>query len=69
MKNVKTFDKFINESKQEVVYMAPKGRNSLIKYNEKIAEIISDDGETLTIKFKDGKTLTEVPKEQVRYIS
>lgn len=69
MKHIQTFESFLNESKQaECVYMAPEGRGSLQKYNKKIATILSDDGDSITIKFSDGKTLTEVPKEQVRFL-
>jgi hypothetical protein len=70
MKNIKLFEDFINEAneEQEVAYMAPRNRASLQKYNEKIAKIISDDGDNLTIKFEDGKQLSEVPKTQVRYL-
>ena len=58
-----------NESKKaECVYMAPRGRGSLQKYDKKTATILSDDGDSVTIKFPDGKTLTEVPKEQVRFL-
>ena len=65
------FEGSVNEGKsteQEAVYMAPKNRSSLQKYNEKICKIISDEGSNATIKFEDGKTLTEVPKEQLRFI-
>ena len=49
-----------NESKKaECVYMAPRGRGSLQKYDKKTATILSDDGDSVTIKFPDGKTLTE----------
>ena len=69
MQHIKTFEDFVNESKQaECVYMAPKGRGSLQKYDKKIATILSDDGDSITIKFSDGKTLTEVPKDQVRFL-
>jgi hypothetical protein len=54
--------------KAECVYMAPRGRGSLQKYDKKTATILSDDGDSVTIKFPDGKTLTEVPKEQVRFL-
>ena len=49
--------------------MAPPNRDSLKKYNEKIAKIISDEGDTATIKFEDGKVLSVVPKSQLRYVS
>ena len=70
MKNhINTFEEFLNESKKtECVYMAPRGRGSLQKYDKKTATILSDDGDSVTIKFPDGKTLTEVPKEQVRFL-
>lgn len=69
MKHINTFEGFLNESKKaECVYMAPKGRASLQKYDKKIATILSDDGDSITIKFPDGKTLSEVPKEQVRFL-
>jgi hypothetical protein len=70
MKNLKTFDQHINESvTQDVIYMSPSDKPQLKQYNEKLATVISDDGDTLTIKFEDGKTLTVVPKKQVRYVS
>ena len=46
----------VNEG-QSVVYMAPKDKASLKKYNEKLAKVVSDEGDTITIKFKDGKNL------------
>jgi hypothetical protein len=70
MKHIKLFEEYVSErnQKQEVVYMAPRDRISLQKYNEKIAKIISDEGSNVTIEFKDGKKLTEVPKTQLRYL-
>jgi len=53
---------------QEVVYMAPKNRSYLSKYNEKLAKIIDDEGDNVTIEFEDGKKLTSVPKTQLRHI-
>lgn len=58
----------VTEAKQEAVYMAPKGRASLQPYNGKICTVVSDEGKTVTVRFKDGKTLTEVPKEQLRFV-
>jgi hypothetical protein len=56
------------KKEQEVVYMSPIGRASLQKYNNRIATIISDDGDTVTIEFEGGAKLTEVPKTQLRFI-
>jgi hypothetical protein len=71
MKHVKTYESFLSESnkEQEVVYMAPSGRASLQKYDEKIAKVVSDEGNSITIEFEDGKKLSEVPKSQVRYLA
>jgi len=69
MKHIHTFESFLNEKKeQDVVYMAPKGKASLQKHNEKIAKIISDEGSNVTIEFEDGTKLTEVPKTQLRFL-
>lgn len=71
MKHISTFENFLNEKKeeqQEAVYMAPKNRASLKKYDGQIAKILSDEGSTATIEFEDGKKLTVVPKEQLRFV-
>ena len=62
------FEGTVTEAKQEAVYMAPKGRASLQPYNGKICTVVSDEGKTVTIQFKGGKTITEVPKEQLRFV-
>ena len=62
------FEGIVKEAKQEAVYMAPKGRASLQPYNGKICTVVSDEGKTVTIQFKGGKTITEVPKEQLRFV-
>jgi len=77
MKNIEKLRKLIREeirkvrlkeSNHEVSFMAPKDRQSLQKYNEKLAKVINDDGSYLTIEFQDGKQLTNVPKSNVRYV-
>jgi hypothetical protein len=53
---------------KECVFMAPL-RTSLQKYDEKIARVISYDySGYLTIEFENGKKLTNVPLEDVRFI-
>lgn len=54
---------------KEAVFMAPRGRQSLSKYNEKIGTIISLSGNRFTLEFPDGKSLTEVPAENLRFVS
>lgn len=49
--------------------MAPRGRQSLSKYNEKIGTIKSISDGRYTIEFEDGKTLSEVPAENLRFVS
>jgi len=55
---------------KECVYMSPKNRENLQKYNEKIAKVIDYDGEEfLTLEFIDPKgKITYVPLRNVRFI-